>query len=41
MSMLVDDLDYQKGQKEKKAVQISHSDMEKLADKGNKMMNIK
>ena len=41
MSMLMDDLDYQKGQKEKKAVRIPHSDMEKLAAKGNKMMNIK
>ena len=41
MSMLVDDLEYQRGQKEKKAIRISHSEMEALAAKGNKMMNIK
>ena len=41
MSMLVDDLEYQRGKKEKKAIRISHSEMEKLAEKGNKMMNIK
>ena len=41
MSMLVDDLEYQQGKKEKKAVRISHSEMETLAAKGNKMMNIK
>ena len=41
MSMLVDDLEYQKGKKEKKAIRISHSEMEKLAAKGNQMMNIK
>ena len=41
MSMLVDDLEYQKGKKEKKAVRISHSEMEALAAKGNQMMNIK
>ena len=41
MAMLVDDLEYQKGNKEKKAVRISHSEMEQLAEKGNKMMNIK
>ena len=41
MSMLVDDLEYQKGKKEKKAVKISHSEMEALAAKGNQMMNIK
>ena len=41
MSMLVDDLEYQKGNKEKKAIRISHSEMQALADKGNKMMNIK
>ena len=41
MSMLVDDLEYQKGNKEKKAIRISHSEMEALAAKGNKMMNIK
>ena len=40
MAMLVDDLDYQKGNKEKKAVRISHSEMEQLAEKGNKMMGI-
>ena len=41
MAMLVDDLDYQQGKKEKKAVRISHAEMETLAAKGNKMMNIK
>ena len=41
MAMLVDDLEYQKGKKEKKAVRINHSEMEQLAEKGNKMMNIK
>ena len=41
MSMLVDDLEYQRGKKEKKAIRISHSEMEALAAKGNKMMNIK
>ena len=41
MSMLVDDLEYQQGKKEKKGVRISHSEMETLAAKGNKMMNIK
>ena len=41
MAMLVDDLDYQQGKKEKKAVRISHAEMEALAAKGNKMMNIK
>ena len=41
MSMLVDDLEYQRGKKEKKAVRISHREMQVLADKGNKMMNIK
>ena len=41
MAMLVDDLDYQQGKKEKKAVRISHAEMEELAAKGNKMMNIK
>ena len=41
MSMLVDDLEYQRGQKEKKAIRISHSEMEALAKKGNAMMNIK
>jgi len=40
MSMLVDDLEYQRGKKEKKAIRISHSEMQTLADKGNKMMNI-
>ena len=41
MSMLMDDLEYQQGKKEKKAVRISHSEMEALAAKGNKLMNIK
>ena len=41
MSMLVDDLEYQRGKKEKKAIRISHSEMETLAKKGNTMMNIK
>ena len=41
MSMLVDDLEYQRGKKEKKAIRISHSEMEALAKKGNAMMNIK
>ena len=41
MAMLVDDLEYQRGKKEKKAVRISNSEMQALADKGNKMMNIK
>ena len=41
MAMLVDDLDYQQGKKEKKAVRISHAEMEALAAKGNKIMNIK
>ena len=41
MAMLVDDLDYQQGKKEKKAVRISHAEMEELAAKGNKIMNIK
>ena len=41
MAMLVDDLEYQKGKKEKKAVRINHSEMEQLAEKGNKMMGIK
>jgi nucleoside-diphosphate-sugar epimerase len=41
MSMLVDDLEYQRGKKEKKAIRISHSEMEKLAAKGNQIMNIK
>ena len=41
MSMLVDDLEYQRGKKEKKAIRISHSEMKALAAKGNKMMNIK
>ena len=41
MSMLVDDLEYQRGKKEKKAIRISHSEMEALAKKGNTMMNIK
>jgi uncharacterized protein YbjT (DUF2867 family) len=41
MSMLVDDLEYQRGKKEKKAIRISHSEMESLAKKGNTMMNIK
>ena len=41
MSMLVNDLEYQKGNKEKKAVRISHKEMETLAAKGKKMMNIK
>ena len=41
MAMLVDDLEYQKGNKEKKGVRISHSEMEQLAEKGNKMMGIK
>ena len=40
MSMLVDDLEYQRGKKEKKAIRISHSEMQTLADKGNKMMNV-
>ena len=40
MAMLVDDLEYQKGKKEKKAVRINHSEMEQLAEKGNKMMGI-
>ena len=41
MAMLVDDLDYQQGKKEKKAVRISHAEMEELAATGNKIMNIK
>ena len=41
MSMLVDDLEYQRGKKEKKAIRISHSEMEALAKKGNEQMNIK
>ena len=41
MSMLVDDLEYQQGNKGKKAIRISHSEMEALAAKGNRMMNIK
>ena len=41
MSMLMDDLEYQQGKKEKKAVRISHAEMEALAAKGNKLMNIK
>ena len=41
MSMLVDDLEYQKGEKEKKVVRISHKEMEILSSKGKKMMNIK
>ena len=41
MSMLMDDLEYQQRKKEKKAVRISHSEMEALAAKGNKLMNIK
>ena len=41
MAMLVDDLEYQKGKKEKKAVRISNCEMEQLAEKGNKMMGIK
>ena len=40
MAMLVDDLEYQKGNKEKKAIRINHSEMEQLAEKGNKMMGI-
>ena len=41
MYMIMDDLEYQQGKKEKKAVRISHSEMEALAAKGNKLMNIK
>ena len=41
MSILVDDLEYQRGKKEKKAIRISHSEMEALAKKGNEQMNIK
>ena len=40
MAMLVDDLEYQKGNKEKKAIRISHNEMEQLAQKGNKAMGI-
>ena len=41
MSMLMDDLEYQQGKKEKKAIRISHSKMEALAAKGNQIMKIK
>ena len=41
MSMLMDDLEYQQGKKEKKAIRISHSEMEALAAKGNQIMKIK
>ena len=41
MSMLMDDLEYQHGKKEKKAIRISHSEMEALAAKGNQIMKIK
>ena len=41
MAMLVDDLEYQKGKKEKKVLRISNYEMEQLAEKGNKMMDTK
>ena len=37
MGMIEDDIEYQSGNKEKKAIRISHSEIKNLAKKGNQM----